>query len=126
MDENKKRTAMLRARREFLEKTSSSDCFHKNDKDLKMIGVSSIDSLSSKVKVDENGTGEESTLGRRSPDNSEGENVVEKTDKSGFQEVKTLTSDVPTLLYYKDFNYDSCSLIDCISLLQSMIFTPCL
>ena len=25
---------------------------------------------------------------------------------------------------YKDFNYDSCSLVDCISLLQSMINSP--
>ena len=29
-----------------------------------------------------------------------------------------------TLLDYKDFNYDSCSLIECISLLQSMINSP--
>ena len=28
---------------------------------------------------------------------------------------------MPTLLDYKDFNYDNCSLIECISLLQSMI-----
>ena len=107
MDESKKRTSMLRAKREFLEKAFSSDCFHKSDEDLKMIGVSSIDSLFSKVKIDEKGTGEESTLARRRPDNSEGENLVEKIDKSGFEEVKTLTSDVPTLLDYKDFNYDS-------------------
>ena len=40
MDESKKRTAMLRAKREFLEKVFSSDCFHKSDEDLKMIGVS--------------------------------------------------------------------------------------
>ena len=60
MDESKKRTAMLRAKREFLERAFSSDCFHKNDEDLKMIGVSSIDSLFSKVKIDEKGTGEES------------------------------------------------------------------
>ena len=53
-----------------------------------------------------------------------GENLVQKIIKSGFEEVKTLTSDVPTLLDYKDFNYDSCSLIDCISLLQSMINSP--
>ena len=46
----------------------------KSDKDLKMIGVSSIDSLFSKVKIDEKGTGEESNLVRRRPDNSEGEN----------------------------------------------------
>ena len=55
MDESKKRTAMLRARREFLEKTFSSECFHKSDEDLKMIGVSSIDSLFSKVNNDEKG-----------------------------------------------------------------------
>ena len=120
MDESKKRTAMLRAKREFLEKAFSSDFFRKSDEDLKMISVSSIDSLFSKVKNDENGTREESTLGRRHPNILEGENLVEKIDKSGFGEVKTLVSDAPTLLDYKDFNYDSCSLIYCISLLQSM------
>ena len=93
----------------------------KNDEDLKMIGVSSIDSLFSKVNIDEKWTREESTLGRRHPNISKGENLVEKIDKSGFEEVKTLASDAPTILDYKYFNYDSCSLIDCISLLQSMI-----
>ena len=44
--------------------------------------------------------------------------------KSGFGEVKTLNSNAPTTLYYKDFNYDSCYLIECISLLQSMINSP--
>ena len=63
-----------------------------------MIGVSSVDSLFSKVKNDEKGTGEDQTLGRRRPNISEGENLVEKIDKSGFGEVKTLTSDVPILL----------------------------
>ena len=111
MEESKKRTAMLRARREFLEKAFSSDNFHKTDEDLKVIGVSSIDSLFTKVKIDEKGTGEESALATRHPYNSEGENLVEKIDKSGFEEVKTLASDVPTLLDYKDFNYDSCSLL---------------
>ena len=82
---------MLRAKREFLEKAFSSDFFRKSDEDLKMIGVSSIDSLFSKVKIDEKGTGEESTLVRRRPDNSDGENIVEKIDKSGFEEVETLT-----------------------------------
>ena len=124
MDESKKRTAMLRAKREFLEKVFSSDFFHKSDEDLKRIGISYIDSLFSKVKIDEKGTGEESTLSRRRPNISEGENLIEKIDKSGFGEVKTLASDVPTLLDYKDFNYYSCSLIDCISLLQSMLNSP--
>ena len=89
-----------------------------------MIGVSSIYSLFSKIRIDNKGTEEESTLSRRHPDNSEGENLVEKIDKSGFEEVRTLTSNVPTLLDYKDFNYDIFSLIDCISLLQSMINSP--
>ena len=115
IDESKKINAILRAKREILEKAFSSDYSCKNDADLKMIGVSSIDSLFTKVKIDEKGTGEESTLGRRRPNISEGENLVQKINESGFEEVKTLTSDVPTLLDYKDFNYDTCSLIDCIS-----------
>ena len=53
MDESKKITAMLRAKREFLEKAFTSDCFHKNDEDLKMISVSSIYSLFSKIKIDD-------------------------------------------------------------------------
>ena len=52
MDESKKRTAMLRSKREFLEKAFSSDCYNKSDEDLKVIGVSSIDSLFSKFKID--------------------------------------------------------------------------
>ena len=96
----------------------------KNDEDLKMIGTTPIDSLFSKVKIDNKGTGEESTLVIRRPDNLEGENLIEKSDKSGFGEVKTLSSDAPTLLDLKDFNYDSCSLNDCISLLQSVINSP--
>ena len=75
--------------------------FIKNDEDLKMISVSSIDFLFSKIKIDDKGTKEESTLARGRPDNSEGENLDEKIDKSGFGEVKTLTSDVRTLLDYK-------------------------
>ena len=35
MDESKKRTAMLRTKRDFLEKAFSSDCFHKVMKILK-------------------------------------------------------------------------------------------
>ena len=65
---------MFRAKRIFLEKVFSSDCFHKNAEDLKMIGVSSIDLLFIEVKIDKKGTGEESTLVRRRPYNSEGEN----------------------------------------------------
>ena len=55
-----------------------------------MIGVSSIYSLFSKIKIDDKGTKEESTLVRRCPNNLEGENLVEKIDRSGFGEVNTL------------------------------------
>ena len=37
---------------------------------------------------------------------------------------KTLISNEPTLLGFKELNYDNCSLIDCISLLQSMLNSP--
>ena len=47
-----------------------------------------------------------------------------KIDKSGIGEVKTLSSNEPTILDFKEFNYDNCSLIDCISLLQSMLNSP--
>ena len=56
MDESKKRTAMLRAKREFLERVFSTGCFHHNGEDLKMSDVSSIDSLFSNVKLDDKGT----------------------------------------------------------------------
>ena len=95
-----------------------------NNGDAKMIHVSSIDSLFSNIKIDDKRTEEESTLSRRRPHNSEGENLVEKIDKSGLEEVKTLASHVPTLLDYKVFNYESFSLIECICLLQSMLNSP--
>ena len=53
---------------------------HSNDEESKMIGVSTIDSLFSNVKIDDQGTEEESTLVRGHPHNSEGENLDEKID----------------------------------------------
>ena len=52
-----KKIAMLRAKREFLEKAFFQWFLSKSDEDLKMIGVFSIDSLFSKVKIDEKGIG---------------------------------------------------------------------
>ena len=60
----------------------------KSDEGLKMNGVSSIDSLFSKVKIDEKGTGEDSTLGRRSPNISEGEILLRKLMKVGLERSK--------------------------------------
>ena len=36
----------------------------------------------------------------------------------------TLDINEPTILDFKEFNYDNCSLIDCISLLQSVLNYP--
>ena len=60
----------------------------KSDEDLKMIGVSSIDSLFSKVKIDEKGTGEESTLGRRHPNISGVKILLRKLMKVGLKRSK--------------------------------------
>ena len=38
--------------------------------------------------------------------------------------LKRLDINEPTILDYKEFNYDNCSLIDCISLLQSVLNSP--
>ena len=78
----------------------------------------------SNLNIDKDGTGDESTLARRHPNDSEFIDLDAKIDRSGLGEVKTLSSNEPTLLDFKDFNYDNCSLIDCISLSQSMLNSP--
>ena len=78
----------------------------------------------SNINLDKDGTGDESTLVKRRPNDSEFFDRDAKIDKSGMGEVKTLNSNEPTLLDFKEFNYDNCSLIDCISLLQSMLNPP--
>ena len=47
-----------------------------------------------------------------------------KIDKSGIEEIKTLDVAKPTIMDFKEFNYENCSLIDCISLLQSVLNSP--
>ena len=51
-------------------------------------------------------------------------NLDAKIDKSGIEEVKTLIINEPTILDFKEFNYGNCSLIYCISLLQSVQNSP--
>ena len=85
-----------------------------------MIDVTPIESLFSNVNLDKDGTGDESTLFKRRPNDSEFLDLDAKIDKSGIGEVKTLSSNEPTLLDFKEFNYDNFSLIDCISLSQPM------
>ena len=76
------------------------------------------------MNLNNNGTGDESTLVRRRPNNSEFLDLDAKFCKSGIGEVKTSSSNEPTLLDSKEFNYDNCSLTDCISLLQSVLNSP--
>ena len=91
-----------------------------NDEDLKVIDLTPIETFLSNINVDKYGTGDESTLAKRRPNDSE----FLEINKSEIEEVKTLHSNEPTILDFKKFNYDNCSLIDCISLLQSVLNSP--
>ena len=87
-----------------------------------MAGSSPIDSLFSKFEIVDKGTGHDPTSIGRCPKIFENKDLVENFAKSGHEEIKTLSSDCPTItMDLKDFNYDKCSLIECISLLQSMV-----
>ena len=98
--------------------------YENQDEDLKFIDVSPIKSLFFNMNLDNDGTGYESTLVRRRPNDSEFWDLDAKIVKSGIEEVKTLDSNEPTILDLKEFNYKNCSLIDCISLLQSVLESP--
>ena len=76
------------------------------------------------MNLDKDGSGDQSTLVKRRPNDSEFLDLDAKIDKSGIGEVKTLSSNEPTILDSKEFNYDNCYLIDCISLLQSVLNYP--
>ena len=49
---------------------------------------------------------------------------MQNIGKSGIGDVKILSSNEPTILNFKEFNYDNFYLIDCISLFQSMLNSP--
>ena len=89
-----------------------------------MLGVTPIESLFSCVKPNFYGAGYESTLVEKCPQNSESIYLHAKSIKSGVEDVKTLSSNEITTVDFKEFNYDSCSLIECISLMQSMLNSP--
>ena len=76
------------------------------------------------MNLDNDGTEYDPPLPRRRSKNSEFLDVYAKFDKSGIEEIKTLDVNEPTILDFKEFNYDNCSLIDCISLLQSVLNSP--
>ena len=84
IDECKERTARLRAKKDCFVKACSSSFHENNDEDLKVIDVTPIESLFSNVNLDKDGTGDESTLARRHPNDSEFLDLAAKIDKSGI------------------------------------------
>ena len=72
-----------------------------NDQDLKVIDVSPIKPLFSNMNLNNDGTGDESTLVKRRPNNSEFLDLDAKFGKSGIGEVKTLNSIEPTISDFK-------------------------
>ena len=86
-------------------KACSSSFYDNRDEDLKVIDVSPIKSLFSNMNLDNDGTGDESTLFKRRPSDSEFLDLDAKIGKSGIGEVKTLHSNEPTILDFKEFNY---------------------
>ena len=67
MNESKERTARILARHEWFKRVRSSDANHE---DLKVIGVTSIESFFSSINLENYGTGDESTLVKRRPNGS--------------------------------------------------------
>ena len=96
----------MHAKRDLFEKACSSSFRENNDEDLKVIDVTPIESLFSNINFDKDGTGDESTLVKRRLNDSELLDLDAKIDKSGIGEVKSLGSNEPTLLDFKEFNYD--------------------
>ena len=117
----KKEHARMRAKKDCFVKACSSSFHDNNYEDLKVIGVSPIKSLFANMNLDKDGTGDELTLVKRRPNYLEILDLDAKIDKRWIEEVKTLSTNEPTILDFKEFNYDNFSLIDCISLLQSVL-----
>ena len=85
----------MRAKKDWFIKTCSSSFRENNDEDLKVIDMTPIESLFSDVNLDKYGTGDESTLVRRRPNDSEFLDLHAKIDKSEIGEVKTFSSNEP-------------------------------
>ena len=122
--ECKERTARMRAKKDCFVKACSSSFYENKDEDLKVIDVFPINSLFCNMNLDNDGTEDEPPLPRRRSKNSEFLDLDAKIGKSGIEEIKTLDINEPTILDFKEFNYDNCSLIDDISLLQSVLNSP--
>ena len=98
----------MRASKDAFIKACSSDSYENQDEYLKVIDVSPIKSLFCNMNLDNDGTGDESTLVKKRTNDSVFLDLDAKFGKSGIREVKTLHSDEPTILDFKKFNYDNC------------------
>ena len=90
IDECKERTVRMCAKKDCFVKACSSSFHDNRDEDLKVIDVSPIKSLFCDMNLDNDGTGDESTLVKRRPNDSEFLDLDAKIGKSGIEEVKTL------------------------------------
>ena len=89
-----------------------SNFYENKYEDLKVIDVSPIKSLFCNLNLDNYGTEYDPPLPRRHSRNSEFLDLDAKIDESGIEEIKTLDVAKPTILDFKEFNYENCSLID--------------
>ena len=71
IDECKERTARMRAKKDCFVRVCSSNFHDIRDEDLKVIDVSPIKSLFYNMNLDKDGTGDELTLVKRRPNDSE-------------------------------------------------------
>ena len=76
------------------------------DEDLKVIDVSPIKSLFCNMNLDNDGTGDKSTLAKRRPNDSQFLDLDAKIGKSGIEEVKTL--DINESLKAMRISIDEC------------------
>ena len=112
------------AKKDCFVKACSSSFYENKDEDLKVIDVSPIKSLFCNMKIDNDGTEYDPPLPRRCSKNSEFFDLDAKIDKGAIEEIKTLDVAKPTIMDFKEFNYNNCSLIYYISLLQSVLNSP--
>ena len=124
IDECKERTARMRAKKDCFMKACSSNFYENKDEDLKVIDVSPIKSLFCNMNLDNDGTEYDPPLTKGVPKIRSFFYLDAKFDESWIEEIKTIDVAKPTILDFKEFNYDNCSLIDCISLLQSVLNSP--
>ena len=87
IDECKVRTARMRAKKACFVKACSSSFHDNKDEDLKVIDVSPIRSLFCNMNLDNDGTGDESTLVKRRPNDSEFLDLDAKFGKSGMSKL---------------------------------------